>query len=61
MKTRATAHSVCDICLRENDLARAEALSRAYYTGGDERAIGPTMTWMVGLINNFCVEIPLVA
>ena len=37
VNTRATAHYVCEVCLWENRLMRAQNLSRAHHTGGDER------------------------
>ena len=57
---RATAHRVREVCLRENRLARDQTLLRDLHFGGDEQGIGWTTAWMVGLINNFCVEIMLV-
>ena len=37
LNMRATARRVCDICLQENRLARAQTLLRAHHTEGDEQ------------------------
>ena len=53
---RAWARRVCDVFLMEIRLSRDQTLLRNFHFHGDERGNGSDDSWMVGLMNNFCVE-----
>ena len=57
---RAKARRVCGVRLRERRLAWPQISCATSTLAATSGVMGRTTAWMVGLMNNFCVEIPLV-